>query len=665
MKKFLQTFLHARVTAFALMAGGFMLPALVSAQVNAEQVLNIGRNVLSMEDYMLAIQYFNQAIKAKPYMADPYFYRALAKLNLDDYKGAEADCTAALERNKFKTEAYKLRGFARQQMGLDSLAITDYDTGLLSNPYDRYFLYYKGVAETQAGRYPQADSTFNRLLKSHPKFDEGVAARGRLNLLRGDTVAALADADRAIALNRTLLNPWLMKAQIHADRREWQDALKEMDEAILIRPEQPEFYLNRAYMRYNDDNFFGAMADYNYALQIEPEYIPALFNRALLRLEVKDLERSADDFTEVLRLQPRNFHALYNRGLVRLELGQYRKALEDFKAIATQYPRFYPVYYAMAECNRLAGDLRSAASNIHKADNMVSAYVKDPNRNPLDRPAIASGQNRQNMNQDADETENETEVMEQFNRLVTVEPSDEPELAFNERIKGRVQDRNIAVEPEALFTLGLGAPRRSLQTGADTFRELAEFNSAGYIGEPVTLSNGWGALTDNEFAELSEIASDSKRQRPADYFMRAIAMTMLKDYRGAIQAFGKAIEGSPGFTLAYLGKATAETYLGIAENSLDLQLQALRDLDKVIEANPRNPYAWYNKAAIHYSQRDYAEATRALDKAIEIDPHLGAAWFNRGLCRLQAGLKREAFADLSKAGELGVLPSYNLLKRMN
>ena len=48
-------------------------PVRVSAQINAEQVLNIGRNVLSMEDYMLSIQYFNQAIKAKPYLSDPYF----------------------------------------------------------------------------------------------------------------------------------------------------------------------------------------------------------------------------------------------------------------------------------------------------------------------------------------------------------------------------------------------------------------------------------------------------------------------------------------------------------------------------------------------------------------------------------------------------------------
>ena len=54
------------------------------AQVNAEQVLAIGKNVLSMEDYMLSIQYFNQAIKAKPYLSEPYFFRGLAKLYLED-----------------------------------------------------------------------------------------------------------------------------------------------------------------------------------------------------------------------------------------------------------------------------------------------------------------------------------------------------------------------------------------------------------------------------------------------------------------------------------------------------------------------------------------------------------------------------------------------------
>ena len=76
-----------------------LLTAAAQAQVNTDRVMAIGRNALYFEDYVLSIQYFNQVIRAKPWMAEPYFYRAVAKLNLDDFQGAEEDCTLSLARN--------------------------------------------------------------------------------------------------------------------------------------------------------------------------------------------------------------------------------------------------------------------------------------------------------------------------------------------------------------------------------------------------------------------------------------------------------------------------------------------------------------------------------------------------------------------------------------
>ena len=49
------------------------------AQYNIDRLLIIGRNALYFEDYVLSIQYFNQAINAKPYLYEPWFYRAVAK----------------------------------------------------------------------------------------------------------------------------------------------------------------------------------------------------------------------------------------------------------------------------------------------------------------------------------------------------------------------------------------------------------------------------------------------------------------------------------------------------------------------------------------------------------------------------------------------------------
>lgn len=92
--------------------------------------------------------------------------------------------------------------------------------------------------------------------------------------------------------------------------------------------------------------------------------------------------------------------------------------------------------------------------------------------------------------------------------------------------------------------------------------------------------------------------------------------------------------------------------------------EVISDYDEALRLNPRLVYAWFNKGNIYYSVGDYTSALQCYAEALGIDPEFGQAYFNRGLAYLQAGNKTQAFSDLSKAGELGVLPSYNILKRM-
>lgn len=651
----------------------------MQAQVNAEQVLLIGRNVLSMDDYMLAIQYFNQAIKAKPYLADPYFFRGLAKLNLEDYAGAEADCTLALERNKFKTEAYKVRGFARQQLDKDSLAILDYDRGLAHDPTDKYFLFYKAVAQTSAKRYEGADSTFAYLLRRNPKFDDGYSARARLRLLTTDTVAALEDIEKAISISKAQVNPFLMRADIMAKRGEWKSALADMDEAVRLMPEETDLYINRAFLRYKDNDFFGAMSDYNYAIDLEPQNTQALFNRGLLRFEVRDLTNAAADFSALLRTDPQNFHALYNRGLISLELRQYSKAQKDFQAIATRYPKFYIIYYALAECRKNLGDLRGAFAYMNKADDLVRRYVDNPKKNPLDYPTIDARANETSDSRPAEEL-SDIEVMERFNRLVTNGDIADTRLSYEDRIKGKVQDRNLQVEPEPMYALSFIHPEKSLQSLSNYFRELDQLNQQHYIPQTLWLLNGTPfpsseTLIKETFDNIDKYSAAiaSENPRPVDFMARGVLYTMVKNYPAAIADFTEALKANPEFTVALMGRAYAE-YGEATSQTLpaeeDTRLynigvqRAMADYNEALRINPRLIYAWHNKGNLYFSLGDFTSALQCFSEAIAINPAFGQAYFNRGLCYLQAGNSRQAFADLSKAGELGILPSYNLLKRM-
>ena len=664
------------ISKYILLFISFSFAFVCKAQINAEQVITIGRNVLSMDDYMLAIQYFNQAIKAKPYLADPYFLRGLAKMSLDDYKGAEIDCTEALKRNKFKTEAYKLRGFARQQLGLDSLAIEDYNQGLKHDPTDRYFLFYKGVALTSMKKNDEALETMNNLLRLYPRFEEGYAARASLNLQREDTLAALEDCEKAIKLNRSMVNPFLIKAEIESNRGNWDAALSDMDEAVKLYPEEPGFYINRAYLRYNSDNYLGAMSDYNYALQLDPQNMAALFNRALLRFEVKDLINAKKDFSSVLNLNPQNFHALYNRGLVELETGEYKEALADFKSIASRYPNFYPVYYAIAEAERNLGNLKAVGANVNHAESLVRKYVANPEKNPLDRPTIAAGTPRNANRTPEGEEEDENEVMNRFNQLVTMQEIPQTQLSYNERIKGRVQDRNVMAEPEPLYAISFEPSPKSLGGVTNYFRELDNFNRGRYITRTLYLSPLQTGTKDSDYDALfkmadnytSIIASSGTKVRPADLLARGIAYSMLKNYKAAIEDFDAIIDRNKDFTIAYMARGIARFEESRSEQDQRLAMQkiamAAADFDNATRLDPRLVHAWFNKGYILYTQRDYSQAAECFSKALEIDPEFGAAYYNRGLCSLSSGKKSEAFADLSRAGELGVLPSYNILKRM-
>lgn len=80
-----------------------------NAQFNVDRLLVSGQIALHYEDYVLSIQYFNQAILLKPYLYQPWQLRGVAKFYLDDFTGSEADATEAIRLNPYIDNIYDLR----------------------------------------------------------------------------------------------------------------------------------------------------------------------------------------------------------------------------------------------------------------------------------------------------------------------------------------------------------------------------------------------------------------------------------------------------------------------------------------------------------------------------------------------------------------------------
>ena len=672
----------------------------VHAQINTEQVVNIGRNALYFEDYILAIQYFNQAIKAKPFLAEPYFYRSVAKISLEDYQGAEQDAAMAIERNPFIVDAYQVRGVSRQNMGNYAGAVEDYDAGLNLMPEDKNLLFNRAICETALRNYDEAQVTFDRLLQLDRRNDRAYIGLAQMNLARKDTVAALDNLNHGIALSKNNANAYVMRAEIASrTRHDFESALADMDSAILLEPRYAGYFINRAYMKYNLDDYFGAMADYDYAIGLDPTSQEAHFNRGLLRAEVGDNNKAISDFSFVLKNNPSNFMALYNRALLHMRTRQFREAVNDFTAILKKYPEFEAGYMARGEAKRRMGDTKGSEADMERAMAIFrrnKTHVSTFNPAEIEATAAIKKAEQRALTLE-EEPETAEEIMNRFNTLLTVHDNDAVKPEYANRQRGHVQNDNIEVEPMPMFTLSYYAQDNKLNGKTHYIREIGDINDSRLLPGTLTLVCGEPQMDEEDikrhFGNIDYYNSllASAKPRSIDYFARGIDYLLVKNPDAAIADADAAIDMSPQFMLAYLLRADAHymqyrmaqardaSAAELLAGAPDAKSQAMlrqrqdvttldlvaADLDMAIKLSPKNVYAHFNKGNIYMLQGDYTSAISCYSTAIDLKPDLGEAYYNRGLMYLRMGNKTLGVNDLSKAGELGVLPSYNVLKRMS
>jgi tetratricopeptide (TPR) repeat protein len=683
---------------------GSMIP--VSAQINAEQIVKVGQNALYFDDYVLSIQYFNRAIAAKPYLAQPYFYRAIAKLNLEDYQGAEADASEAIERNPFIPEAYEVRGVARQNIGHFRGAVEDYDHATQLLPNNRNLMFNKALALQQLQERDSAMVAFNQLIEAHPGYANAYVGRGRLKAELADTIGAMADLDHAIELSNKMAYAYVVRASLlMASPKGYEQAESDISEAIRLEPKEGDLYVNRAFLRYSRDDYFGAMADYDYAIQVDPINSAAIYNRGLLRMESRDNDRAIADFSRVLELDPEDYRALYNRILLYSDTRNYTAALRDVNKLIEQFPGLPEALYIRSDIYRKQGKMMQAETDYKKALAMAKALpaketetaelnqkhtTANVAQNSDNRKANSNQANGQNGSDDTDNELSAESVARRFTALRTIDNDVDLQQDFvNQGIRGRVQDRDRRISLEPMFALGYYSSSTNTATDARSYiKEVDDINATRMLPFLVMVGNKGLTPSDEQMLErhFASVENYNKyisthEPRAIDFFGRAMDYVTLRNYSAAIADLDKAIALTPDFAMAYFLRGVARYSMLQSSNGItgkqgsangavgqDVKFElrsVISDFDRCADLSPRMAYAHYDKGNALVEMGDYTSALAAYRKAIELKPDFGEAYYNLAYVYFQLGNRAEGASNLSKAGELGVVPSYNLLKRMH
>jgi tetratricopeptide (TPR) repeat protein len=688
-----------------LLALTFGLQIQVKAQLNTDRVMLIGRNALYYEDYILAIQYFNQVINTKPYLAEPYYFRAIAKYFLEDIKGAEEDCSACLERNPFITNAYQLRGDTRQRLENFDGARADYMYALKEMPGNKFLLVNLGIVNIERKAYDEAKSNIDELIKTYPTYNAAYMTMAALHLEMKDTVKAFEDYDKAIAVDKFFAQSYSLRGMLYFQKKNYDKAYKDLDEAIKLDPLVSGNYINRGLIRYYKNDLRGAMADYDKVIEMEPNSLIARFNRALLRAQVGDDNRAIEDFNVVIEKEPENYMAYYNRAILKNSISDFRGAIRDLNVVMAEYPDYPQGFYFRAELKKRLGDQKGSEKDFLYARNLEQI-----NQRKLATKAgrEAFQKKEKEKEKDLEKTrENSNKDIDKFDLLVVADKEEQQKSKFTSEIRGRVQDRQVKIQLQPKFVISYYESSSETKRFVYYSPLLDEINSNPVFQRKLRLTNNESPLLeaqiDTHFKLIDEYSKLIKNQpnNALAYFARGMEYLMVQDFANSADDFKKTIQFDNKFTLAYFNlavvinkeldlrnsgpeyealstrsKSPALSATGanpakadplinpiVNQNKLDYE-QIISNYTRAISLSPNFEYAYYNRAEIKASQKDYPAAIADYDEVIKLDPELAEAYFNRGLCHLSVQETEKGLDDLRRAGELGIVDAYSIIKRM-
>jgi tetratricopeptide (TPR) repeat protein len=613
----------------------------VTAQINTNHVLLTGRSRLYFGNYTGAIENFNMIINIQPHLPEPYYYRGVAKMNLEDYRGAINDLNKALEIKPFYPEALLYRGIVNYNLGKHKEAMDDYSEAL---KFDR----------------DNADIYNNRgICKAAIRDFEG----------------AIEDYSKGIELKSKNFNAYLNRSIAFQVTEQWDEAIADCNQLIRLRPNSPMGYMSRGLIKIEKEDFAGALRDFDMAIYFDPNNAFAYQNRGMVKQQLESYEAAIMDYNKAIDIDRQMASAYFNRAMAKEVLGR-ESYQSDYEYAATLDPRYAKRPW------------KTKGEREEEAQQQMRAWQQQAN-NSNEKDSLQEKEEPTDSTLKIDEEELRKRKMRA--NLVVSDIRDIP----GDETNGKVQNRNINIQLLPIFEIATISKNLANSETVGYFNlTIEKLNDKNNYQPYLTITNESFTNADMvEYYENQILFYNQKIEQNSPYaenfLYRGIFRYLTQKYNEAITDFTKAIELDERNLPAYFMRANThfkiiETIESISssENILlninkhresqqaeqnEFTNEAYNDIftdySVVLYMNPNFYFAYYNRGNVYLKNEQYYQALDEYNKAIESDASFAEAFFNRGLVKILLGDIDGGASDLSRAGELGIEKSYNVIKR--
>jgi tetratricopeptide (TPR) repeat protein len=259
-----------------------------------------------------------------------YLLRALRQT---DEKRRSDDLDAAIKTNPTNAEAIQARALLRLQNNDVNGAVDDLKALLKQDPTNQAVAQVAVQQLVEMGRTSDALTLLDEALQASPS--EGLyRLRGIIYRAEGKEDEALADFDKALAMQPKDPISLLQRAEISLGRGDVKAAKRDLSEAIRVEPRVVDSVAAvrvRCYIAVEEGRMADAINDMNLIVQADPENSFWTLQLANLYLQDKRPRKAIELATAIIDREPENVSALRTRADTLLGLGDHAGAIKDYE----------------------------------------------------------------------------------------------------------------------------------------------------------------------------------------------------------------------------------------------------------------------------------------------------------------------------------------------
>lgn len=254
----------------------------------------------------------------------------------------------------------------------------------MKNILSLIMLLYCACTFSQSANYEQELKDADAFVAADPSASS-FYQRGYLEFRNNDFQKAMADFNKAIALDPESFESYYSRGNLKEKLEDFKGAIEDFSKCIGFNDESSKSYFSRGYVKSITGDLVGAIEDYSTCIRLNPKHKGAFLNRGISRKNQNQFREAILDYDEAIAIDPNFSDAYQNRAIAKALIND-KTAIDDFNFLVDRNPSDGEVYYNRAAYlinNKIAGDF---CADLKKASQYgyggaVGVFAKNCNKN--------------------------------------------------------------------------------------------------------------------------------------------------------------------------------------------------------------------------------------------------------------------------------------------